>query len=331
MFVELTFLSIKIKVMDSKNSIKITEETGGMRIVRCITQAFPLLPRAKIFAAIRSGEVRVNSKRVTNEYRLVVGESVRLPPQFAKFQNDTESPDNPQEHKSPFKNIAKTIANIKIIYEDADLLIVNKGVGIACHGGSGINLGLIEALREHYNQPKMELAHRLDRETSGVVVIARTRRALRPLHQQFREGEVLKEYYAVVFGVYPKNKTQIDVKLFKHENEDLVKKVVVSTKGLSALTYVELATHNKDFSLLKLKPQTGRTHQLRVHLSYVGHAIVGDNRYADFEQNKDFSRKYHHKRMFLHSAKILIKHPITNEKIEFKAELPPEFYELTTK
>lgn len=305
------------------NQLQIIEDEIGMRLERFLRQKFPYILRSKIFSAIRSGEVRVNKMRVDINSRLQINDIVRVPPQFLGERNTLQSQSSAIEQKTHLPN-QKIYQEVKIIFEDEDLIVVNKPAGLACHGGTDISFGLLEYLRILYQQPKIELAHRLDKETSGVVILARRRIALRPLHQQFRERSIEKIYYARVFGSFPENIRKIDRPLLKHENEEKVKKVEVNPKGLPAVTLIECVA-KEDFSLLKVIPLSGRTHQIRVHLQSVGFPIIGDNRYANFAMNREFAQKNLIKRMFLHSNTININHPLTLKQLSFCAELPAEF------
>lgn len=299
-----------------KNKIIVSSEEEGMRLDRLLFQNFPDYSPSEIFRAIRSGEIRINSKRVQNFSRLQLGAIIRIPPQFISKKEGNEE---------VVKMTPPLIKHIpKIIYEDETVIVVDKPPHLAVHGGSGINWGLIEYLRYRYQQPKIELVHRLDRETSGVIIIARNRKSLRVLHQQFREKSVKKVYYARVFGRFPKKIRQISTSLFKRKSDDYTHKVITSKTGSPALTNIELIKSD-EFSLLKVRPQSGKTHQIRVHLQSIGFPIIGDNRYANFDQNKEFVKKNKIKRMFLHAHSISIIHPVSNQKQEFCSQIPSEF------
>lgn len=303
-----------------------------MRLDRWLREHCPTLTLARLQSTIRQGEVRINGDRATAAHRLVDGDSIRLPPLLRHhWLNDRV--------RTPVSSpINVEINDLDIIYEDDAMVAVNKPAGLACHGGSGISWGVIEVMRERFNQPKMELVHRLDRETSGILLLSRSRLALRPLHQQFREGQIKKEYRAIVHGAWSSKNQHLRHPLFKFENDDRVHKVIVSARGKPAHTEVEILASQDStkklpiLTFLRLMPHTGRTHQIRVHLAHEGHPILGDARYADFSADKlaraALHLKSNHDRMYLHAFQITLRHPLKGQPLTLKAPLPHSFNKL---
>ncbi|MGD8478295.1 MAG: RluA family pseudouridine synthase, partial [Burkholderiales bacterium] len=210
----------------------------------------------------------------------------------------------------------------KVLYEDDWLLAIDKPAGVAVHGGSGISLGVIEQLRElRPNQPYLELVHRLDRETSGVLLLAKRRRALTELHAQLRHGGVDKRYQVLVMGHWQNRHQSVRLPLRKFVAGGGERRVVVDEQGAAAVTVFHLLGHYDGFSLLEAELKTGRTHQIRVHLSHLGFPIAGDDKYGDFAANKALE-KAGLKRMFLHAASVTLKHPVSEQRLRIEAPLP---------
>lgn len=321
---------------EPSTNLLISADEEDMRLDRVLRQHCPQALLSQIHASIRQGEIKVNNERAQAPTRVHGGDILRLPPWLRAHWLAA-----PQIEKRPTKLSLPSAMNLPMLYEDDDLIVVDKPSGMACHGGSGVSWGLIETLRHHHNNAKIELVHRLDRETSGVVVIARSRQALRPLMAQFREGLVAKEYRAIVHGALAKPTMEINQALYKFENEQRVHKVIVSPRGKASQTTINrlavFANETLALSYLQLLPQTGRTHQLRVHCAHIGHAILGDARYADFAQNRkvfsqltrriNLSQKIW-QRMYLHAYKIHIRHPISGVLLKLSAPLPQCFEKL---
>ena len=218
-----------------------------------------------------------------------------------------------------------------ILYEDDALLAVNKPSGVAVHGGSGISFGVIEQLRQARPQAKfLELVHRLDRETSGVLLLAKKRSALTGLHEQLRSGKTDKRYLALVLGQWKNAKQHVKLPLHKFDTPEGEKRVVVREGGQEAHTIFALQKAWKDYSLLEAQLKTGRTHQIRVHLAHLGFPIAGDAKYGDFARNKELM-KQGLKRMFLHAYSIAFAHPLTGELIRLAAPLPQELQKFIDK
>ena len=272
--------------------ICIDAERAGQRIDNFLRRELPGLPKGRLYRILRRGEVRVNGGRVRAEYKLQEGDEVRIPP--ARLR----PPGGP-----PPENKAEAMAD-RIIYEDKRLLVVDKPSGVAVHGGSGISHGVIELLRHARPELRdLSLVHRLDRETSGCLVLAKRRSALRELHEKFREGMVEKHYLALVIGDWQLGEQYIDKPLLVENRKGGERHVIVSKAGKPAQTRVSLSRTFGWYSLLNCLPKTGRTHQLRVHLMAMEFPILGDDRYGDNEQNR-LARKHGLKRLFLHAQSI---------------------------
>jgi 23S rRNA pseudouridine955/2504/2580 synthase len=256
---------------------------------------------------LRSGEVRVNSGRVKPDYRLRQGDRVRVPP-VRVAQPNAKVPPKPAE--------------FPIVFEDPALLVIDKPAGVAVHGGSGVSFGVIESLRAARPEAKMlELAHRLDRDTSGLLILAKKRSALVELHRMLRDGEVDKVYAAVVKGVPAKKQFDIRESLHKHVTASGERRVSVKEDGLPAVTKVKLLGNSADLSLLELRLMTGRTHQIRVHLAHAGHPVLGDDKYGDFELNRALARQGV-KRLMLHAQRLTFRHPIDGSTIRLRSAFP---------
>ncbi len=296
----------------------INEEADGQRIDNFFFKRFKRVPKSHIYQLLRSGQVRVNSKRINADYRLQQNDKVRIPP-IRTF------------HSSQ-KIIKPPLAAFEVLFEDEWLLAINKPSGIAVHGGSGISYGVIEQLRARYPDWKfLELVHRLDRETSGVLLLAKKRSALVEAHRQIREGIVQKRYWVVVRGRWRNAKQSVKLSLNKFVTADGERRVMVVSgkneekKELPAHTVFTLKKNWQNFSLLEAELKTGRTHQIRVHLAHLGFPIAGDDKYGDFELNKELMKggqRLNLKRMFLHADSLKMTHPTTGECICLEAPLP---------
>ncbi|HYA65659.1 MAG TPA: RluA family pseudouridine synthase, partial [Burkholderiaceae bacterium] len=257
-------------------------------------------------------EVRVNGGRSSAEYRLAKGDELRIPP--LRMGRPTA--------QAPAQMPA-------VLYEDEHLLALDKPSGIAAHGGSGVAFGIIERVRAaRPNQPFLELAHRLDRETSGVLLLAKTRRCLLALHQQMRAAEVEKRYWALVVGNWVNDRQHVRLSLTKRTLAGGERRVFVDpAEGAQAHSVFELRAGLDGFSLLEAELKTGRTHQIRVHLAHLGFPILGDDKYGDFEANRraakgEFGRRLG--RMFLHAHRVRLTHPISGAPLIIESPLPPE-------
>ena len=291
--------------------VTIDREQAGQRIDNFLRRELPGLPKSRLYRILRRGEVRVNGGRVKAEYRLEEGDQVRIPP--ARLRPEAAAPSSTRVRE----------LEGQVIFEDQRLLVINKPSGIAVHGGSGVSHGVIELLRAL--RPEicdLSLVHRLDRETSGVLVLAKRRSALRELHRLFREGEVEKNYLALVAGDWQHGEVTVDAPLLVKNRRNGERHVVVSPAGKSASTVIGLARRFDIASLVQCRPQTGRTHQIRVHAAHAGHPIIGDDRYGDAEQNALFAAAGL-KRLFLHAQSIAFPDEHGNER-HFTAPLSDE-------
>jgi 23S rRNA pseudouridine955/2504/2580 synthase len=269
------------------------------------------VPKSHVYRIIRSGEVRVNSRRAEVSQRLAVGESVRVPP-----LRTAQSAALPKV--APHRG---TELLMRAIFEDRDLLVIDKPPGVAVHGGSGVSLGAIEALRAARPELKfLELAHRLDRDTSGVLVLAKRRAALLKVHEALREGEADKRYLVLVAGQWRQDKRTVRLALAKLVTPSGERRVKVEAEGAPSETVFYRKEAFDDFTLLEAQLKTGRTHQIRVHLAHLGFPIAGDDKYGDFALNKDLARRGL-KRLFLHAHTMRIAHPASGEPLALEATL----------
>ena len=306
-------------------SIAVDEDSTGQRLDNFLMRHLKGVPKTHVYRIIRSGEVRVNKGRAQADTRVQAGDLVRLPP-VRISERVAEKLDNP----APPREFA-------VVFEDEHLIAIDKPAGVAVHGGSGVSFGVIEQLRRARPQAKfLELVHRLDRETSGILLIAKKRSALTHLQDQFRERETGKTYLALVVGDWPASKKVLDKPLVKFllpakDGLEGERRVKVTTKddpeGMKSVTLVKvaqrLALSGQKFSLLEVTIKTGRTHQIRVHLASEGFPIAGDDKYGDFERNKAL-QKQGLKRMFLHAWRLQFNHPATGGRHELLADLPQE-------
>ncbi|MCK4608074.1 MAG: RluA family pseudouridine synthase [Gammaproteobacteria bacterium] len=288
------------------NILDITEHEDGQRLDNFLIKTLKGVPKSHIYRIVRHGEVRVNKKRIKPDYRLQVGDIVRLPPMLRTTEKETATP-----HVK-----LVTLLQERIIYEDASLLIINKPSGIASHGGSGINFGVIEALRTVYS--KLELVHRLDRGTSGCMILAKKRSALLELHALIRENKIKKSYQALVRGRWQGGKRMVDAPLLKNQLCSGERIVIVNKEhGKAACTEFRPLQRLDNATLVEARLHSGRTHQIRVHAAYIGHHIAGDEKYGDTEFNK-IMRKKGLRRLFLHAYALQF------NKINIVAELDSE-------
>jgi 23S rRNA pseudouridine955/2504/2580 synthase len=288
--------------------VRIDGERAGQRIDNFLRTELPGVPKGRLYRLLRRGEVRVNGGRVRAEYKLQAGDEVRIPPARINVGGPP-----------PSDRLAATILD-HVIYEDKRLLVINKPTGIAVHGGSGISHGVIELLRHARPELKdLSLVHRLDRETSGCLVLAKRRSALRELHARFRDGQVEKNYMALVIGDWQFGEQVIDKPLLVRNRQGGERHVVVSKEGKAARTLVRLSRTYGIYSLLQCSPETGRTHQIRVHLQSVGFPIAGDERYGEADANK-LAKQHGLPRLFLHAQSIAFADNSGNE-LHFTAPL----------
>lgn len=297
------------------------EDSAGQRVDNYLIKRLKYVPKSHIYRLLRTGQVRVNSKRISAQYRLQYNDRVRIPP-VKRYENSTAFHSN--LNKSQF-------ILFNILLHDESLLVINKPAGIAVHGGSGISFGVIEQLRsQHPDWKFLELVHRLDRETSGVLLLAKKRQALVELHQQIRQGAIKKRYLVLVKGKWRNLKQSVKLPLNKYVTTTGERRVAVITdayqniKGMTSHTVFTLIKSWTNFSLLEADLKTGRTHQIRVHLAHLGFPIAGDDKYGDFALNKQLAKNKREpslQRMFLHASKVGVTHPFSGERMEIEAPL----------
>jgi 23S rRNA pseudouridine955/2504/2580 synthase len=300
---------------NSVQLVTISDEEAGQRIDNYLLRICKGVPKSHIYRILRSGEVRVNKGRIDQLYRLQTGDVVRIPP-IRTAEKAAGSAPVPG-------------AEFAIVYEDTHLLVIDKPAGVAVHGGSGVSYGVIEQLRASRPQAKfLELVHRLDRETSGLLLLAKKRSALTHLHEQMREGTTDKRYLAMVAGDWKNPRQHVKLPLHKYTTADGERRVVVQAGGQEAHTVFNLLRKWEGYALLEAELKTGRTHQIRVHLASSGFPILGDEKYGDFALNKQLQKANDTrgalKRMFLHAYRITFQHPDTGQPLTLTAPLPPE-------
>lgn len=304
----------KTKQRNSVRYVEVSTDDEGQRIDNFLINLLKNVPKSHIYKLLRKGEVRVNKRRIAAFYRLKAEDSIRLPPIFINHA---------ASQVPPSQNTIQQLAN-RILYEDENLIILNKPSGMSVHAGSTVRIGIIEALRCLY--PKLinlELAHRLDSETSGCLILAKRKRILRELHSLLREGKVAKTYWALTKGKWKDADLHVDLPLRKEYRDGGKHVVKVFADGKPALSVFRLLKSFKQASLMEVKIYTGRTHQIRVHATYKGHPIAGDDRYGDPEFNK-IAHQLGLKRMFLHARAIDFTLPSQNQRITVVAPLDIE-------
>ena len=289
--------------------LEVGEESVGQRIDNFLIRNLKGVPKSHVYRILRSGEVRVNSGRIKPDYRLVDGDKVRVPPVRVATP----------EARPPARSLA-----LPVVFEDDALIVIDKPSGVAVHGGSGISFGVIESLRAERPKAKfLELAHRLDRDTSGLLMVGKKRTALVELHRMLRDGEVRKDYVAIVKGRWKGGRRKIDVPLHKYVTAEGERRVSVRDDGQQAISLFKPLAAGDTASMLDIRLMTGRTHQIRVHAAHVGHPILGDDKYGDFDLNRALV-KQGVKRLFLHARQLSLSHPISGEPLAFVSPLPPE-------
>lgn len=319
---------------DSVKFISVDDESAGQRLDNFLFRHLKGVPKTHVYRIIRSGEVRVNKGRAQADTKVEAGDVLRLPPLRTSATARAAAP----TPAAPAREFA-------LLHEDDALLAVDKPAGVAVHGGSGVSFGVIEQLRAARPAAKfLELVHRLDRETSGVLLVAKKRSALKALQDQFRERETGKTYLALVLGQWPANKKVLDAPLARYllpgadgsadggerrvrvvpkDHPDAMRAVTL----VKVLGEVAVAGENAPMTLLAVTIKTGRTHQIRVHLASSGHPIAGDDKYGVFERNRAL-QKAGLRRMFLHAWRLQFNHPAGGERMALQADLPSELAHL---
>ena len=311
-------------------------EDAGQRLDNFLIRHLKGVPKTHVYRIIRSGEVRVNKGRATVDRRIEAGDAIRLPPVRTSRRADAKAQamaagvaanglPGAQGRLAPAREFP-------VLFEDDCLLAIDKPAGVAVHGGSGVSFGVIEQLRMARPQARfLELVHRLDRETSGILLVAKKRSALKHLQDQFRERETGKTYLALVAGVWPGRLKVLDKSLHKYLLPDGERRVKIVSKdhpdAMPSLTLVKVARMGAAFTLLEVTIKTGRTHQIRVHLAAEGMPIAGDEKYGNFELNKSLQRTaavVPLRRMFLHAWRLQFNHPSSGDRIQLLATLPSD-------
>jgi 23S rRNA pseudouridine955/2504/2580 synthase len=291
----------------------VDESSDGQRLDNFLMRELKGVPKALVYRVIRSGEVRVNRGRAAADTRVATGDQIRVPPVRVAERTAPVVPGR----------------EFPVLLEDDYVLAIDKPAGVAVHGGSGVSFGVIEQLRQSRPEARfLELVHRLDKETSGVLLLAKRRSALTSLQDQFRDRGTDKHYLALVQGTWPVSLKVIDQPLLKTLGADGERHVrVVSPAHEAARRSITLVRVQRQFSghaLLDVTLKTGRTHQIRVHLAHAGHPIVGDPKYGDFALNREVARTHRFDRMFLHAASLAFDHPADGRRITLNASCPPE-------
>ena len=324
-------------------TILVDEDGAGQRLDNFLMRHLKGVPKTHVYRIIRSGEVRVNKGRATADRRVAAGDAIRLPPVRTSLRAEAkaqvmvvmvagaaagvlgEGVSGGPQRNAPARELP-------VLFEDDCLLAIDKPAGVAVHGGSGVSFGVIEQLRMARPQVRfLELVHRLDRETSGILLIAKKRSALKNIQDQFRERETGKTYLALVVGQWPSRLKVLDKSLHKYLQPDGERRVKVVARdhpdAMPSLTLVKVDRNGVGFTLLEVTLKTGRTHQIRVHLAAEGMPIAGDEKYGNFELNKSLQRSGAEvplRRMFLHAWRLQFKHPASGERIQLLANLPAD-------
>ncbi|PCS22321.1 23S rRNA pseudouridine(955/2504/2580) synthase RluC [Candidatus Enterovibrio escicola] len=290
--------------------IKISDDIAGQRIDNFLRNRFKKVPSSMIYRILRKGRVRVNKKRIKPEYKLKNEDVIRLPPIKIQETMEVTVPNTNLEFVTRLEKC--------VVYEDDHILILNKPSGTAVHGGSGLCFGVIEAMRALRPYVRfLELVHRIDRDTSGILLIAKKRSVLRHLQVQFREKTVKKHYFALVMGNWKPTMCKVTAPLLKNEMNSIVR---VNQSGKKCETRFKVLEQFEEATLVQATPITGRTHQIRVHAQYSGHPIAWDGRYGD-QRFDAYTKQFGLSRLFLHAANIKFTHPVTEEKMDISAPM----------
>lgn len=297
------------------------EEDAGQRIDNFLLRECKGVPKSHIYRILRSGEVRVNGGRISQTYRIKPGDELRIPPMRLAQKEDSNAAATAVAFRTPPRDF-------DIVFEDESLLVIDKPAGVAVHGGSGVSFGVIEQLRAQRPEAKfLELAHRLDRETSGLLIIGKRRAALNHVQDQMRAGKIEKRYLTMVSGRWMNPLQHVKLALHKYLTPEGERRVSVSAEGKASHSIMRLlgrwVLNGQYFSLLEVELKTGRTHQIRVHLQHLGFPLLGDDKYGDFPLNKALAKEGL-PRMFLHAAILRFHHPVTQVPLELRAGLPAD-------
>ena len=292
----------------------VTEDEAGQRIDNFLMRHFKTVPRSRVYRLLRKGEVRVNRKRVDAEYRIQAGDEVRLPP--VRIEADAQP-------GRPSSSLLELIERA-VIFQDRHLLVIDKPAGVAVHGGSGMSFGVIEALRASRPRETLELVHRLDRDTSGCLAIARDRATLTALHALIRNGGMHKTYLALVSGSWQLGTKRIDAPLATDNRQHGERHVRVAPAGKDSVSvFKPVQFFGSLATVMEVDIPTGRTHQIRVHASFAGHPLLGDDKYGDRARNADL-KSHGLKRIFLHAQSVAFEWPGSGVPFHVSAPLPEE-------
>lgn len=298
----------------------VDENSSGQRLDNFLNRELKGVPRTRLYKALRKGEIRVNKGRVKADYRLVTGDVVRIPPLRTPAPSDP--PTIPRYWAEQLEQ--------RIVYEDGNLLVVDKPSGLAVHGGSGLNFGMIECLRQMRDRDRyLELVHRLDRDTSGLIMVARRPAMLRELHRQLREDKVDKRYLALVVGKWPRNLSRVEAPLDKNVLQSGERMVRVAKEGKPSVTEFSVVERFAEATLVEARPITGRTHQIRVHAQHAGFPLLGDSKYSS-DRGEALASRLGLKRLFLHARALRIRLPDTGW-LELEAPLGDELESILEK
>ncbi len=293
------------------NYYNVQESDHNQRIDNLLVKLLKGVPKSHIYRIIRSGEVRINKARCEASTKVALADIIRIPPIRIAATDIDRSKIIPA-------------ASFPIIFEDDYFLIINKPAGVACHGGSGVAFGVIEQLRKGMNYKFLELAHRLDKETSGILILAKKRLALVSIQDMMRNNQITKEYYALTLGRWVDDKRNLKAPIHKYLNKDGERRVKIDPEhGVFAHTIFTVVNKYTNYTLVNADLQTGKTHQIRIHCQHLGYPIAGDEKYGDFELNRQL-QKSGLKRMFLHAHHMQFTHPLTGQICELNCPLPPE-------
>lgn len=314
-------MPIKNEQVQQGVTYKTAEENDvGQRLDNYLARTLKSVPRSMLYRILRRGEVRVNKGRVSPSYKLQLDDVIRIPP--------VKVTQGPVIVPSSNLRLVKDLGD-RILYEDDNLLVVNKPAGLAAHGGSGIEFGLIEALRAlRPEQRYLELAHRLDKETSGCLIVAKRRSALRNLHEQFRQRVVHKRYLTLVPGRWNRRQNLVEAPLIRNELRSGERMVEVDFRnGAPSSTGFDIVEEFENATLMAAMPHTGRTHQIRVHCAYLKHPVGGDEKYGSREFNA-YLKERGFNRMFLHAARITFLNPENGRTMKVEAPLSEELEQI---
>lgn len=306
----------------SVSFVTITENHQGQRLDNFLITALKGAPRSLVYRVVRSGEVRVNKGRVKPDYRVQIGDVIRIPPLRLSDKEPTVMPSS---------QLSKSLSE-RILYHQEGIIVLNKPSGLPVHGGSGVAYGAIEALRAIYPQKEfLELVHRLDRDTSGLLMISDKRSVLKGLHEQLRDGKMQKVYIALLVGNLKGGSHKVTAPLDKNNLASGERVVRVSREGKAAETHFKVLERFGDYTLVEARPLTGRTHQIRVHAQFLGHSIVGDEKYTANEHNKIAKEKWGLNRLFLHAQQLSLQLPNQEKALQLTCPLAPELQQMLEK